>query len=228
MDNPYERLVDEWTLYAPPKSTSFGHTARKRDPFAAWSMTRAFLETHTLTTFRPDSVLVALEPGPFIGRAAARAAFAAAETRFGAPERLPGGLHQWPLSEERIETALSLGLQDEWAGETVGPLLIQAGYWFTWRKLLPPEPAQDLTAIEPPVPHCVSTLGVSLTKRRLFLSPLFFWPIPWFEEELESHLREIKPDCPIRLRDRYFSRVPISKSAKADRKLKLGKGWRGA
>ena len=95
-----------------------------------------------------------------------------------------------------------------------------------WRKLLPRAPAHDLTAIEPPVPHCVSTLGVSLMKRRLFLQPGFYWPIAWYEEELESHLREIEPSCPIRFRDQYFYRVPISKSAKANRKLKLQKGWR--
>ena len=37
-----------WVQYRPPKSSSFGHHARKRDPVAAWEMTKAFLRRHTI------------------------------------------------------------------------------------------------------------------------------------------------------------------------------------
>jgi len=223
----YRRTGDEWTEYRPPKSTSFGHAARRRDPVAAWRATVTFLRAHCLfELFPPEVTLRVWDPGRLAGREASKDALERMTARFGPSEAIVGG-REWRLDPSSQDAAVTscARVNLDWPKRENGPAAVTFAFRLGWRRLLDaPDTARDRLRLQ----DGGSTLGVAIWKRPLFLQPRFVFPLAWDSPDLARFLEEIEADCPFRFRDQYFRRLLPSRSGFMDQVRKLPGGWRDA
>jgi hypothetical protein len=217
----------EWVVYHPPKSVSFGHQSRVRDPRRSWPMVERFLAELTTFTLGSRVVLTCHDPGPQTDTAAAAARLAEARRCFG-PERASGMYRthpHWTLSESQVTAAVRFALDDDsYPEQPVGPSRLSFNYQFCWNEFDRFSGVKSGTESR----SLMSSLGVIIGRRRLFLQPDFIYPAPWNSEPLKDFIDRTESIVPFRFRDQYFKRwlPPLGPRSKFGRQLRLDANWR--
>jgi hypothetical protein len=218
---------DEWVVYSPPKSVSFGHQTRLRDPRRAWPAVEAFLRDCTRATLHPRIALTCHGPSRWTDEAVAAARLADARQRFG-PEPASTYIHPgpptWTFAEADLPAALAFAFdEDKFPRQGLGPTRLTFAYELAWKEADWFDDPADAT--EPR--RRASVLGVNIRQQRMFLQPHFVFPAPWDSPVLRAFLARLEPHLPFRFRDQYFKRWqrPQKKGAYG-RHLKLDAAWR--
>jgi hypothetical protein len=214
----------EWVLYHPPKSVSFGHQSRIRDPRRAWPTVQQFLATLTRSTFGHSRHLTCRDPA-LLNVADATSRIDEARAIFGpeAEQRGPYRVHPtWSLSEAQIAAAIEFALDDDkFPKQEWGPSSFTFSYDFCWLEFDDALPAQAETR------RIMSTLLVTIGQQRVFLQPLFVYPGAWDNERVRNFIDRTEAIVPFRLRDQYFKRwLPPEKRGSQGRRLRLESTWR--
>ncbi|WP_194476350.1 hypothetical protein [Bradyrhizobium sp. CCBAU 53338] len=214
----------EWVVYRAPKSVSFGHQSRLRDPRRAWPSVQRFLAELTRSTFGHYIQLTCHEPG-LLNLAGATSRVEEARGIFGAEAQQNGPYRthpSWSLSEAQVPAAIDFALDDDkFPKQELGPCWFTFGYQFCWPEFDDALPAQTETR---PI---MSRLGLILGQQRLFLQPLFVYPGPWDAERVRDFIDRTEAIIPFRFRDQYFKRwLPPEKRGSQGRLLRLEPTWR--
>jgi hypothetical protein len=216
----------EWVVYGPPKSVSFGHQSRIRDPRRAWPLTEQFIAALTRSTFGHRMTLTCLAEPQTNGDVAA-ARFQEARRRFG-PETEQHGHHKthpnWILTESQLPLVIEYALDDDkFPKQESGPSFLSFSYQFCWIEFDRGGAATGKTDSR----RVLSTLGVIMGGQRLFLQPHFIYPAAWNSESLKHFIDRSELIAPFRFRDQYFKRwLPPAKPTSFGRVLRLEAAWR--
>ena len=215
--------VEEWVIYDPPKSVSFGHSSIPRDPRKAWPIVEKFLGNLDKIELGHNVELTCHEGGKWTDVSIAERRISEAKNLFG-PALNPKAPHpHWKISEAQLSSAIQFALDDDrYPKQQMGPVRFHFYYRFLW-----PEFEQR--------PYWVgkgdtrprsSSLGVTMGGRSLFLQPTFIFPAPWSSERLREFITRVEQMIPFRFRDQYFKRsIPPKKSGRG-RVLNLPASWR--
>jgi hypothetical protein len=222
-------VTQEWVVYKPPKSVSFGHQSTPRDPRKAWPQLQRFLAEVSALEVGHQLSLTCHSPNPRTEAAVAERRIEAARRLFGPerePERdFPNIFPHWQLSDEQMATAVRFALDDDqFPKQDEGPVRFYFSYSFLW-----PEFEQFPYRIDQKdTRKRQSGIGVFIGGNRLFLQPHFVFPAPWHSPILQGFLRQLEKTLPFSFRDQYFKRwIPkLTKGAYNGRSLKLDKNWR--
>jgi hypothetical protein len=216
----------EWVVYHPPKSVSFGHQSRIRDPRRAWPVVQRFLTD--LTQFAlGERIELTCDNGPHVSEGVAAARIQEAKRRFGPgveqtdPYRLAP---HWKLEEADLPSAIEFALDDDkFPKQEAGPSLLRFHFRFCWNVFGP----EQGMANESDSRRVLSNLGVTIGQQRLFLQPHFIYPAASNSESLKEFIDRSELVAPFKFRDQYFKRwFPPQKGASHGRILKLGPTWR--
>lgn len=223
---------DDWNervIYIPPKSSAFGHQAKRRDARLAWEATTHFLSDCALFRLGPGITLNCYELTGGKDPNAAHGRQAEARHIFGPEDANRSSTHvrHWPLAAHQLTAGIEFALDDDqWPKQELGPAWLAFSYAFVWRDLLDlPHPSADEFA-SPPWGEDWSTLGIILGGGRLFLQPMLILPFPYDSDKLVRFLERVEPLLPFRLRDQYFKRALRSRTPGYGRVRKLEKNWR--
>jgi hypothetical protein len=216
----------EWVVYQAPKSVSFGHQSRIRDPRRAWPAVEKFLNDLTLFTLDDRIELACHDAGPQTDAEVAATRHREAQRCFG-PE-VPQGSYRthprWKLDAIQLPAAIQFALDDDrFPKQESGPTWLSFHYQFHWKEFGAPsiEPGGADRRIG------VSRLGIHLGGQRLFLQPHFVYPAPWNSEVLKDFIDRSELVVPFRFRDQYFQRwLPPKSPASGGRSLRLERTWR--
>ncbi len=216
---------EEWVLYRAPKSVAFGHQSKPRDARRAWPMIQRFLAELTQFSMAPGIQLSCESPN--VGRADLPNVLRADEARqlFGPEIDYPDVFPHWKIEPSQLESALQFVLDDDkFPKQKEGPSRLYFCYWFTWVEFR--ERLQDGEGHDPR--RQMSSLGIHIGGRGIFLQPHFTFPAPWTSDDLKEFIARIEPLVPFRFRDQYFQRMlPIKGEGKRwGRTLKLDRDWR--
>jgi hypothetical protein len=214
----------EWVVYHPPKSVSYGHQSRIRDPRRAWPTVERFMVDLARFTLADQIELTCHGPGVDTDADVAAVRLLEARRCFG-PEIEPQGIYRthprWKISEAQLPSAIEFAFDDDrFPRQATGPTWLHFAYRFRWKKFDEPrerEPRND-----------VSILGLTLGQQRLFLQPHFIYPAPWTSESLKDFIDRTELVAPFRFRAQYFKRwfPPQSPASKTGRYLRLESTWR--
>ncbi len=211
----------EWVTYHPPKSVSFGHQPRLRDPRKAWPAVGKFLEELTRFELLPRAELTCYGPDRGISPAFAMDRIREARKLFGAEEDRTHANPQWKIAEPNLKAAIAFALDnDKFARQALGPAWLHFSYAVLWQEfeLLP------CLTVGNENRNQTSRLTIFIGHRGMFLQPAFIFPAPWNSETLRTFLTRIEPLTPLRFRDQYFKRVlAVGGGGKV---LKLDRNWR--
>jgi hypothetical protein len=214
----------EWVHYHPPKSVSFGHQPRLRDPRKAWAAVQRFLRELTAFELLPRIELTCYGPGRDISPATAMERIRQARNLFGPEEDRTRADPRWKISDDKIDAAVAFALDnDKFPKAMMGPAWLHFSYGFLWNEFerLP----YQLVGNEHRYYHRMSHLMVFIGGHKgMFLQPAFLFPAPWNSEVLRDFLNRIESLTPFRFRDQYFSRSLADGGG--GRVLKLDKNWR--
>lgn len=217
----------EWVVYHPPKSVSFGHQSRIRDPRRAWPMVKQFLGELTEFTLGHNAELTCRGPDIGLELSVAMTRIREARYLFG-PEINPSETNpRWKIGNAQLEVAIRFALDDDrFSQQQLAPTWFHFYYRFVWKDFekLPYKMIEDKAR------YRASTLGISFD-RRLFLQPNFVFPAPWTSEFLRNFIARIEVMAPFRFRDQYFKRwlPPVRRGGTGyGRYLNLHKSWRKA
>jgi hypothetical protein len=215
----------ERVIYEPPKSAGFGHQARKRNAWSAWTMTETFLEIFTIHSPAKDIQLTCCGPSEWTDRAAAAESIMAARRLWGPEDETALADKIWNLNPEQLPSAIPFVIDHcKRLRQAIGPVQLTFNFDFVWRDLLEkPLPAGEMFSEENWREGNDSLLGVSL-EHSLFLQPRIIFPFPWDSPELAAFLAKIEDAAPFRFREQSFNRIVPSKTGVSYRKLP--KGWR--
>jgi hypothetical protein len=218
----------EWVVYHPPKSVSFGHQSRMRDPRRAWPTVERFMADLTLFTLGDRMELTCHDPSARTDGDVAAARIREARRCFG-PEIPPQGRYKthprWKIGESQLESAIQFALDDDrFPKQELGPSWFSFNYEFRWKEFDVPRVVPS--GAEPR--NCVSHLGVTIGQQRLFLQPSFIYPASCNSESLKDFIDRSELIAPFRFRDQYFNRwlPPQSPASKHGRYLRLEPTWR--
>ena len=130
----YAHETGERVLYGPPKSVSFGHQARVRDPRLAWPMTLRFLDAFTLRRLDPNVRLDCYGLSASTNEEVVSERLATARRLFGPeknPSTVPLHTRSWELRSEQLNTAIEFALDDDkWPKQDLGPVSLYFCYHF--------------------------------------------------------------------------------------------------
>jgi len=207
----------EWVVYAPPKSVSFGHRARLRDPLKAWSSVQLFLAEHTKFEFGHRSELSCC--GVRFAENSARAVQSLSQIRetFALTES-DSDHPRWTITESQVPTAVKFVVNEVARDDS-----IHFGFYyrFVWKEFerlawkFDKDERRDSS----------SRLGITVHSKGLFLQPNWIFPAPWTSNFLNTFLHKIEPAAPFLLRNQYFKRSLATEGGK-HRFLNLDKNWR--
>jgi hypothetical protein len=219
--------VSEWVVYHPPKSVSFGHQSRVRNPRRAWPMVEQFLADFTQYELGHDVELRCHGPDAHTDLAVAMQRIREARSLFG-PEVNPKQTDpRWKLSQAQLKAAVEFALDDDkFPKQAVGPSWFAFSYRFLWKDFERlPYRVRGNESRDPK-----SLLGVIFGYKGLFLQPTFKFPAPWNSEYLRDFVARIEPAAPFRFRNQYFKRSLPTRNANSKRGqfLNLSKNWREA
>ena len=216
----------EWVVYEPPKSVSFGHQSRIRDPRLAWPPVDRFMADLTQHTLGSHIELTCHGPSLRTGSEVASARLQEARRCFG-PEIGDRAIHRthprWRICESQLTLAIQFALNDDrFPKQEVGPTRFHFAYNFRWREF---DVCRDVS--DDPR-NSVSLLGVTIGQQRLFLQPNFVYPASYDSEFVKDFIDRTELIVPFRFRDQYFKRwlPPRSPATKFGRYLRLEPTWR--
>lgn len=216
----------EWVVYHPPKSVSFGHQSRIRDPRRAWPVAQRFLTE--LTQFVLDErIELTCDSGPHASEEAAAARIQEAKHRFG-PEVEQTGPYRfaprWNVQQADLPSAIEFALDDDkFPKHEAGPSLLRFHYRFCWNEF----GQEQGIANENEPRRILSRLGVTIGQQRLLLQPHFVYPVAWTSESLKDFIDRSELIAPFRFRDQYFQRwLPPQRPGSHGRTLRLEHSWR--
>jgi hypothetical protein len=232
MYHPYP--YTEGVVYHPPKAVSFGHQSRIRDARIAWPKVPAFLDEFTHYRLMPwtqvtlDLAYHEARLVPGIQELAERNIEHAAH-RLGPPTNRAPLFAHWILEPDKVNAAVEFVLTDcyEKLPTDAEPVRLYFAYVFLWREFwgsAAPPSQQDFDRARGISE--VSSFGVWLYGRRLFLQPTLYFPVSYESAVLKSFIAKIEESLPFRLRNQYFSRWLRKKDGAFSRGFKLDKGWR--
>lgn len=208
--------INEWVVYSPPKSVSFGHQTRVRDPRKAWPTVEQFLMGLEQRQWGFHSRLTCNGPLAATRIQEARLVFG--------PEMGPSECYaDWNIAESQRDLGLRFVFDDDkFPKQDIGPSSFSFSYRFLW-----PEFEQfPYWKAEGERRDPRSSLGVIVGGGRLFLQPNFIFPAPWNSEVLKNFLARLELISPFRFRDQYFQRLLPVKKGPVGRSLRLPKNWR--
>jgi hypothetical protein len=218
---------NEWVVYNPPKSVSFGHQSLPRDARRAWPMVGRFLTELTTSTLGPRIELTCYLPSAQTDAIVAVARLEEARHRFG-PEISNFGNHKmhprWQLAEAQLNSAIQFALEDDkFPKQQHGPTRLYFSYQFCWTELKPP----PRDGVQPESRSHQSHFGLSLGQQGVFIQPYFIYPVPSHSEFLKFFIDRTEPLVPFRFRNQYFQRwLPPRTKGKFGRRLRLDANWR--
>lgn len=203
--------ANEFVIYDPTKSVSFGHQAREKDARKAWAQIEAFLQKWTHSKLR-DSVTFRCVP-PFEGPVKVYNEYRAHVNRILGTQ----GEGLWKFSPIDLPKALALAFDEEkWPRQQGdGPADLQFSYDFEWSTPIPPA-ASPLQR--------TSSFRISVGGKRIFIQSTLIFPWPATSGTTQKFLSEMAPDSPVQLRASYFKRM-IPKKDGGYRVLRLNEGW---
>lgn len=211
----------EWVSYHPPKSVSFGHQPRLRDPRKAWAAIGKFLEELTSFELLPRIELTCYGPDRGLSPAVAMARISEARKLFGPEEDRSRTNPLWKIPQAQLPAAIAFALDnDKFPKQRIGPAWLHFNYAFLWQDFerLPYQTVANQDR------NRKSRLMIFIGHNGMFLQPAFIFPAPWNSEMLRSFLTRIEPLTPFRFRDQYFKRVLATGSGGQVRNL--DKNWR--
>jgi hypothetical protein len=217
---------EEWVFYDPPKSVAFGHQSKPRDARRAWPVIERFLSEFTQSSLGPRIELSCQSPN--VARDNLYNVPRADEARrlFGPETSDPRYFPSWKIEASQLEQALQFAFDDDkFPKQKEGPTRLYFSYSFSWIEFH--QHIRDMQEHDARSP--ISSLGIYIGGRGVFLQPWFVFPAPWTSDELKHFIARIEPLTPFRFRDQYFKRVlPIKGKGKYwGKTLKLDKDWRG-
>ena len=195
-----EKISDEYVLYEPTKSVSYGHQAREKDARKAWAQIEFFLRKWTILTSLRDSVRFQCVP-PYEGSVKGYNEYRAYANRILGTQ----GEGLWELSPDDLPKALALAFDEEnWPRQRGGgPANLQFSYEFEWANPVPPASS--------PLRR-TSSLGITVSGKRIFIQPTFIFP--WSAESgvVQRLVSDIESDIPVLLKNVYFKRMIPTKT----------------
>lgn len=214
---------NEWVVYAPPKSASFGHQSRLRDARKAWVATQEFLSTHTDYTLGHLRRMTCYGPTPQTEASIATARLVAARETLGPETSVEANHVHWDLDPEKLCAAVDFALDDDQFPKQIwGPTALHFHYWFTWKDAESRIAPTELRNVR-------SGLGVRIGSAAVFLQPRFVFPAAFDSHELHSLLATVDPTTPFRFREQYFQRwLRPARKGSAGVTRKLDRNWRSA
>jgi hypothetical protein len=224
MDNE----IGEWVIYDPPKSVSFGHLSRIRNPRRAWPLVQRFLDDLTRYTLAERAELRCSLPSGRTDAGVARERIEEARHSFAHEIPSEAGFQtspRWKISESEMASALQFAFDDDhFPPQEDGPTWFSFCHYFTWNEFNDPYKVVGETDTR----KCFSRLAVIAGRRRLFLQPFFVYPGPSSSESVKDFVDRTEAIVPFRFRNQYFKRWLPPRSAKASygRYLRLDANWR--
>lgn len=220
-DTPH--AVEEWVVYGPPKSVSFGHHSVPRDPRKTWPTVEAFLRKLDHLELGHTVELICNEGGKWTDVAVAERRISEAQSVFGLALNPQDRNPRWKISASQLSVAIQFALDDDkYPKQQMGPTRLHFYYRFRWPEF---EKRPYWTGKGDTRPRH-SSLGVSVGGRSMFLQPTFVFPAPWHSELLREFITQVEERVPFRFRDQYFKRSLPPKKSGHGRLLKLPASWR--
>lgn len=215
--------IEEWVVYQPPKSVSFGHTSTPRDPRKAWPIVEEFLGGLEKVELGHNVELACDEGGKWTDIAVAERRISEARRLLGVPVNPKDTHPRWKISSTQVQSAIQFALDDDkYPKQQTGPVRFHCNYHFFW----PEFEQRPYWVGEGDERRRHSMLGVTIGGRGLFLQPTFVFPAPWSSSHLREYIMRVEQKLPFRFRDQYFKRwIPPKKSGHG-RLLTLPASWR--
>jgi hypothetical protein len=217
----------EWVVYQPPKSVSFGHQSRIRDPRRSWPMVQQFI-TDLTRSMLGDRIVLTCFDAELQSRGGVAASRVEEARRVFGPEDEQRGSYRtypnWTLTEAHLSSAIEFALDDDkLPKQEVGPSWLSFSYQFCWIAFDHGSPEEG----EVETRRILSVLGVTIGQQRLFLQPNFIYPAAWNSELLRDFIDRSESIMPFRFRDHYFQRwLPPQRPTSNGRFLRLEPTWR--
>jgi hypothetical protein len=214
---------NEWVVYAPPKSASFGHQSRLRDARKAWLATQEFLNAQTDYTLGHHRRMTCYGPTPQTEAAVATARLAAARETLGPETSVETNHVHWDVDPAKLSAAVDFALDDDrYPNQNWGPTALHFHYWFTWKDA-------EIRGMSSELRDVRSGLGVRIGSGAVFLQPRFVFPAAFDSHDLRTLLATVEPTTPFRFRDQYFQRwLQPTRKGSAGVTRKLDRNWRSA
>lgn len=216
-------VVEEWVVYHPPKSVSFGHSSVPRDPRKAWPIVEKFLRGLQKVELGHSVELTCLEGGKWTDISVAERRIGDARNLFGLPLNPEDPNPRWKISEVQLPSAIRFALDDDkFRKQQMGPVSLHFHYRFHW----PEFEQRPYWSGKRETRRKDSSLGLSMGGKSLFLQPAFVFPAPWTSDHLREFIARLEPMVPFRFRDQYFQRWIPPKKTGYGRMLNLPASWR--
>ena len=106
----------EWVVYQPPKSVSFGHQPRIRDPRCSWPTVQQFMADLTRSMLGDRIVLTCLDAELQSSGGVAASRVEEARRLFGPEDEQRGSYRthpNWTLTEAQLPSAIDFALDDD-------------------------------------------------------------------------------------------------------------------
>lgn len=231
-------MLDEFVGYQPPKSSAFGHQAKKRDARKALNLLNNFLGKHTRNILSPSHIHLRIngnEQWTDLGIVQQRIDMAKitlgrepdGEGGFAGDGKFQRDISSWwNLSFGELPAAIEFALDDDkFLKQAFGPTVLNYYYDFHWKKHCDLDASKCESSFQKEI-EGVSRLGVFIGGQRMFFQPVFAFPYVYADQAMKGFIREIEPDVPFRFREQYFKRViPSKKSRKSWRVCTIDEGW---
>lgn len=200
---------NEFVLYEPTKSVSYGHQAREKNARRAWAQIEDFLQKWTIAKLH-ESISLQCVP-PYDGPVKVYNEFRAHINRTLGTE----GEGLWHFSPEDLPRALALAFDEEkWPRQQGdGPAYLRFTYDFEW--------ATPILPAASPLRRG-SSFTITVSGKRIFIQPTLIFPWPIDSGIIQKFLSDIGPDAPIQLREGYFKRMIPTKNGE-HRVLRIAK-----
>ncbi len=207
--------TEEIVLYLPPKSTGYGHVARRKDKHKAWSEFQMFLKYFDSVVERDARLTV-------YGNRNNNQYYNEVFSQFNEPNDSFENTSIWEIPTDLLPIAIEISLKERPKNQE-NTIDLHLNYSLKWKKL---NPSQKI--IPPylfnPKRKFHSDIGVSIT-HNVFFQPKLMFPFSYQEKNLHIFINELQINSPFKFRDNYFKRIFKLKNKSGYRSKKLEKGW---
>ena len=205
-------MLDEIVIYHPPKSTSFGHAASRRNKNLAWKETSAFLNKFTnyelCSWIVPD--IQYWERESVDGPRLSPESYLSLRNILGKPDNESPFIKKWAIPQDKLDAVIKISLEKR-NTKPIDPIHLHFAYSFNWKSFESKEEELRVFLNSKRIHQSSITIYIG---HNLFFQPHLYFPYNYTDKSLREFIKQIKLYAPFKIKNKYFKRMIKTKKGK--------------